>query len=105
MLGGYLKFIILYLSISLESIFIIFFVICYNITSLISFLMNYKAYGVHMNGFVEKDGQKYLWIGKRNDSKPTYPGMLDHLVAGGLVCKNLDTIFFLVLSYKLLLAS
>ncbi|KAK1362356.1 hypothetical protein POM88_046830 [Heracleum sosnowskyi] len=43
-----------------------------------------KAYGVHMNGFVEKDGQKYLWIGKRNESKPTYPGMLDHLVAGGL---------------------
>ncbi|XP_074368490.1 nudix hydrolase 20, chloroplastic-like isoform X3 [Apium graveolens] len=43
-----------------------------------------KAYGVHMNGYVEKDGQKYLWIGKRNESKPTYPGMLDHLVAGGL---------------------
>ncbi|WVZ64509.1 hypothetical protein U9M48_014012 [Paspalum notatum var. saurae] len=43
-----------------------------------------KAYGVHMNGYVEKDGQKYLWIGKRSDSKQTYPGMLDHLVAGGL---------------------
>ncbi|KAL1823865.1 hypothetical protein ACET3Z_010643 [Daucus carota] len=43
-----------------------------------------KAYGVHMNGFVEKDGQKYLWIGKRDESKSTYPGMLDHLVAGGL---------------------
>jgi 8-oxo-dGTP pyrophosphatase MutT (NUDIX family) len=43
-----------------------------------------KAYGVHMNGYVEKEGQKYLWIAKRSDSKPTYPGMLDHLVAGGL---------------------
>ncbi|CAM8938687.1 unnamed protein product [Rhodiola kirilowii] len=43
-----------------------------------------KAYGVHMNGYVEKDGQKYLWIGKRSQSKSTYPGMLDHLVAGGL---------------------
>lgn len=56
-----------------------------------------------MNGFVEKDGQKYLWIGKRNESKPTYPGMLDHLVAGGLVFTNLYTIIFLLLSYQLLL--
>ncbi|KAM7512789.1 hypothetical protein LguiB_011664 [Lonicera macranthoides] len=43
-----------------------------------------KAYGVHMNGYVEREGQKYLWIGKRSEAKPTYPGMLDHLVAGGL---------------------
>lgn len=43
-----------------------------------------KAYGVHMNGYVEKDGEKFLWIGKRSDVKQTYPGMLDHLVAGGL---------------------
>jgi len=44
-----------------------------------------KGYGVHMNGYVERDGQKLLWIGKRSLSKSTYPGMLDHLVAGGLV--------------------
>ncbi|XP_020522881.1 nudix hydrolase 20, chloroplastic isoform X2 [Amborella trichopoda] len=43
-----------------------------------------KAYGVHMNGYVNKNGEKHLWIGKRSNSKPTYPGMLDHLVAGGL---------------------
>ncbi|XP_058206782.1 nudix hydrolase 20, chloroplastic-like isoform X3 [Rhododendron vialii] len=43
-----------------------------------------KAYGVHMNGYVERAGQKYLWIGKRSEGKQTYPGMLDHLVAGGL---------------------
>ncbi|XP_038698447.1 nudix hydrolase 20, chloroplastic-like [Tripterygium wilfordii] len=43
-----------------------------------------KAYGVHMNGYVERDGQQFLWIGKRSHVKPTYPGMLDHLVAGGL---------------------
>ncbi|KAL9810873.1 Nudix hydrolase 20 [Arabidopsis thaliana] len=43
-----------------------------------------KGYGVHMNGYVERDGQKLLWIGKRSLSKSTYPGMLDHLVAGGL---------------------
>ncbi|KAF7819847.1 nudix hydrolase 20, chloroplastic-like [Senna tora] len=43
-----------------------------------------KAYGVHMCGYVERKGQKHLWIGKRSQEKPTYPGMLDHLVAGGL---------------------
>ncbi|XP_051149344.1 nudix hydrolase 20, chloroplastic-like [Andrographis paniculata] len=42
-----------------------------------------KAYGVHMNGYVEKDGIKYLWVGKRSKEKQTYPGKLDHLVAGG----------------------
>ncbi|KAK6941562.1 NUDIX hydrolase domain [Dillenia turbinata] len=43
-----------------------------------------ESYGVHMNGYVDKDGEKYLWIGIRSKVKPTYPGMLDHLVAGGL---------------------
>ncbi|XP_019191609.1 PREDICTED: nudix hydrolase 20, chloroplastic-like isoform X2 [Ipomoea nil] len=43
-----------------------------------------KAYGVHMNGYVESNGQKFLWIGRRSEKKSTYPGMLDHLVAGGL---------------------
>ncbi|XP_043723394.1 nudix hydrolase 20, chloroplastic-like isoform X2 [Telopea speciosissima] len=43
-----------------------------------------KAYGVHMNGYVDRDGKKFLWIGKRSEVKPTFPGMLDHLVAGGL---------------------
>ncbi|KAF8096526.1 hypothetical protein N665_0307s0053 [Sinapis alba] len=43
-----------------------------------------KGYGVHMNGYVERGGQKFLWIGKRSLTKSTYPGMLDHLVAGGL---------------------
>ncbi|MQL97066.1 hypothetical protein Taro_029755 [Colocasia esculenta] len=43
-----------------------------------------KVYGVQMNGYVEKGGKKYLWIGKRSSSKPTFPGMLDQLVAGGL---------------------
>ncbi|KAI4350884.1 hypothetical protein L6164_005291 [Bauhinia variegata] len=43
-----------------------------------------KAYGIHMNGYVERNGLKQLWIGKRSQAKPTYPGMLDHLVAGGL---------------------
>lgn len=58
-----------------------------------------------MNGFVEKDGQKYLWIGKRDESKSTYPGMLDHLVAGGLVFTNLNIIFFLWVWSQLYLAN
>ena len=44
-----------------------------------------------MNGYVERAGQKYLWIGKRSEVKPTYPGMLDHLVAGGLVSSRTRT--------------
>lgn len=43
-----------------------------------------KAYGVHMNGYVDIGGEKSLWIGKRSETKATFPGMLDHLVAGGL---------------------
>lgn len=43
-----------------------------------------KVYGVQMNGYVEKDGQKFLWIAKRSQMKQTFPGMLDELVAGGL---------------------
>ncbi|MCL7049951.1 hypothetical protein MKW94_015089 [Papaver nudicaule] len=43
-----------------------------------------KAYGIHMNGYVDRDGEKSLWIGKRSERKPTFPGMLDHLAAGGL---------------------
>ncbi|XP_038879263.1 nudix hydrolase 20, chloroplastic-like isoform X2 [Benincasa hispida] len=44
-----------------------------------------KVYGVHMNGYVEKEGKKFLWVAKRSQTKPTFPGMLDHLVAGGLM--------------------
>ncbi|KAH9800476.1 Nudix hydrolase 20 [Citrus sinensis] len=43
-----------------------------------------KAYAVPLNGYVEKDGQKFLWIGKRSQVKSTYPGMLDILAGGGL---------------------
>ena len=39
-----------------------------------------------MNGYVEIDDEKFLWDAKRSEHKPTFPGMLDHLVSGGLVC-------------------
>ncbi|CAL9015697.1 unnamed protein product [Prunus brigantina] len=33
---------------------------------------NGHAYGVHMNGYVEKDGKKFLWIEKGSQQKPIY---------------------------------
>lgn len=43
-----------------------------------------RTYGVHINGITRVDGQLMMWIGKRSASKPTWPGMLDQLVAGGI---------------------
>ena len=42
-----------------------------------------SAYGVHINGFVREGDQLFMWIARRADDKPTYPGMLDNFVAGG----------------------
>jgi len=42
-----------------------------------------RAYGVHMNGFVAGPGGLALWVARRASDKPTYPGMLDNMVAGG----------------------
>ncbi|KAL4423749.1 hypothetical protein ABPG75_001050 [Micractinium tetrahymenae] len=43
-----------------------------------------KAYGVHINGYVTlPDGSKELWVAKRSSTKPTWPGKLDHIAAGG----------------------
>ncbi len=41
------------------------------------------GYGVHMNGFVRDGDQIRLWVARRARDKPTFPGELDHLVAGG----------------------
>lgn len=51
-----------------------------------------------MNGYVEREGQKFLWLGKRSQAKSTFPGMLDHLVAGGLVSSYFHFAGFPVLS-------
>jgi isopentenyldiphosphate isomerase len=45
-----------------------------------------KAYGVHINGFIrnENTGEvSHLWVARRSKTKSTFPGMLDHIVAGG----------------------
>lgn len=47
-------------------------------------VLGVRAHGVHMNGYVRKNGEIYMWIGRRSRDKPTYPGLLDNMVAGGL---------------------
>ncbi|MFM1873625.1 MAG: hypothetical protein RL398_3047 [Planctomycetota bacterium] len=39
--------------------------------------------GVHLNGFVRDASGVRLWIATRSRHKPTFPGHLDNLVAGG----------------------
>ena len=47
-------------------------------------LFGITAYGVHMNGYVTgEDGTQRMWVARRSLSKPTGPGKLDQLVAGG----------------------
>ncbi|MGF1607811.1 MAG: DUF4743 domain-containing protein [Kiloniellales bacterium] len=46
-------------------------------------LFGVRGFGVHLNGFVETPNGLEMWIGKRAMSKPTGPGKLDHLAAGG----------------------
>jgi 8-oxo-dGTP pyrophosphatase MutT (NUDIX family) len=48
-----------------------------------SSLLGIKKYGIHLNAWVEKSGEMYLWVARRARDKHTFPGKLDHLVAGG----------------------
>lgn len=43
-----------------------------------------RAFGQHVNGFVRKDGQLYMWLGRRAQDRLIFPGYLDNMVAGGL---------------------
>lgn len=51
-------------------------------------LFGVPGYGCHVNGLVYSDAGSgtppRLWVARRAASKPTYPGKLDHVVAGGL---------------------
>lgn len=46
-------------------------------------------YGVHINGIIvnanddQQPGQQKMWMARRSATKSKYPGMLDHIVAGG----------------------
>ena len=46
-------------------------------------LFGIKGYGVHLNGYIKKNNQIYLWVGKRSLLKQNGPGKLDQIVAGG----------------------
>lgn len=41
-------------------------------------------YGVHVNGLVKDGDETKMWIARRSKDKSKYPGMLDHIVAGGV---------------------
>lgn len=41
------------------------------------------AYGVHINGFVRRNGELHMWIGRRADDRAVCPGQLDNMIAGG----------------------
>ena len=43
-----------------------------------------RAAGVHMNGFVRRDGGPWLWVARRAADKVLDPGKLDHVAAGGI---------------------
>ena len=58
--------------------------VLFNIERAASALLGIVTYGVHMTAYVRiADGFKF-WIPKRRASKPTYGGMFDNTVAGGL---------------------
>ncbi len=43
-----------------------------------------RTFGQHLNGFLRRDGEIHMWIGRRARDRLVFPGRLDHLVAGGL---------------------
>lgn len=53
-----------------------------------SVLLGVVTYGIHLTGYVppekSSNGKLKLWVPRRAATKPTYPGMLDNTVAGGL---------------------
>ncbi|MBT4739857.1 MAG: DUF4743 domain-containing protein [Rhodospirillaceae bacterium] len=46
-------------------------------------LFGVRAYGVHLNGYVEKHDGIHLWIGRRSADRRVEPDKLDNMVAGG----------------------
>ena len=46
-------------------------------------LFGVRGYGVHLNGWLNKACETFMWIARRSLSKPTGPGKLDQMVGGG----------------------
>ncbi|KAJ2905903.1 hypothetical protein GGI21_004111, partial [Coemansia aciculifera] len=51
-----------------------------------SYNFGIRTYGVHINGYVktEATGKIRMWVGRRSQHKPTWPGYLDQIAAGGI---------------------
>lgn len=47
-------------------------------------LLGITGHGVHINGYVKQGDDYWMWIAKRAKNKPTAPGKLDQIAAGGL---------------------
>lgn len=43
----------------------------------------FRAFGVHMNGYVRRRGGLFLWLGRRGPGVKVWSGRLDQMVAGG----------------------
>ncbi len=42
-----------------------------------------KAWGIHVNGYVQKSDGLYMWVAKRSSKKAAWPERLDQIVGGG----------------------
>lgn len=42
-----------------------------------------RTWGVYLNGIVRRDDGMHMWVAYRAKDKPTFPGMLDNMIAGG----------------------
>jgi hypothetical protein len=47
-------------------------------------LFGVAKYGVHVNGLTWREGRLCMWVARRSQDSPTFPGQLDQIVAGGL---------------------
>ncbi|KAI8976565.1 NUDIX hydrolase domain-like protein [Pilobolus umbonatus] len=47
-------------------------------------LFGISTFGVHLNAYTYKEGQVHMWVARRALTKPTWPGLLDNCVAGGI---------------------
>lgn len=50
----------------------------------VSAFLGLRSFGQHLNGFVRRDGDLLMWIGRRSRDRLIFPGALDNMVAGGL---------------------
>jgi hypothetical protein len=44
-------------------------------------LFGISTFGVHVNGYVYKEGEIHMWVAKRSKTKQTYPGLWDNTVS------------------------